>query len=138
MATTFKSKIGLEIVIPLSVVFIGTSIPMFISGAWVGLIIVGLVALFSAHMLLTTYYVVDKGMVNVHCGFFINRNIEIASIRSIVETNNALSSPAASLDRLEINYNKYDSVMISPKDKAGFIDLLKSMKPDIEVKFKNK
>ncbi|MDT3404753.1 PH domain-containing protein [Mucilaginibacter terrae] len=138
MATMFKSKIGLELVIPLGIILIGTSIPMILDGAWPGLIIVGLVALFSAHMLLTTYYVVDNGMVNVRCGFFVNRNIEIGSIKSIKETNNAFSSPAASLDRLEINYNKYDSVMISPKDKAGFIALLKSIKPDIEVKLKEK
>ena len=46
-----------------------------------------------------------------------NTNIDIKSIRKIIETYNPLSSPAASIDRLEIFYNKFDSILISPKDK---------------------
>lgn len=138
MAATFKSKIGLELVIPLGVILTGASIPMIMDGAWPGLIIVGLVALFTGHMIYTTYYVIDNGIINIRCGFLVNQNVEVSSIKSIKETNNALSSPASSLDRLEIAYNKYDSVMISPKDKAGFIALLKVLKPDIEVILKNK
>lgn len=138
MATMFKSKIGLELVIPVAIILIGTTVPMIFDGAWPGLIIIALVALFITHMLLTTYYVVDNGTLNIRCGFLLNQNIAINSIKSIRETNNVLSSPAASLDRLEIAYNKYDSVMISPKDKAGFIALLKSLKPDMEVVLKSK
>jgi len=136
MAATFKSKIGLGLVIPLGFILAGTLVPMLLDSSWLGLIIIGLVAFFTAHMLLTTYYTVDCGIINIRCGFFVNQNVAIDSIKSIKETNNMLSSPAASLDRLEIAFNKYDTVMISPKDKAGFIALLKSLKPDIEVTLK--
>ncbi|WP_295771349.1 PH domain-containing protein [uncultured Mucilaginibacter sp.] len=138
MATTFRSKIGLELVIPLGVVFIATSVPMVMDGLWSGFIVIGVVALFTAHMLYSTYYVVNNSIVNIRCGFLVNQNVDIDTIKSIKETNNALSSPASSLDRLEIAYNKYDSVMISPKDKAGFIALIQSVKPDVEVMLKAK
>jgi len=133
MVATFKSKIGLGLVIPLGIILTGVSVQLIIAGAWFGLVIIALVVLFIGHMLFTTYYVVSEGMINIRCGFLVNQNVAIPSIKSISETNNALSSPAASLDRLQIAYGKYDTVMISPKDKAGFIALLKSLKPDIEV-----
>jgi hypothetical protein len=43
-----------------------------------------------------------------------------------------MSSPALSLDRIEIFYNKFDSVIISPKNKADFVAELKSINPAIE------
>ena len=58
--------------------------------------------------------------------------------KKITETNNALSSPATSLDRLEITYGKFDSVIISPKQKQEFINDITTLNPNVEVKFKNK
>lgn len=59
------------------------------------------------------------------------------SIKNISETRNPISSPALSLDRLEIVYNRFDSVLISPADKIDFIAELLHRKPDIEVGLKN-
>lgn len=50
-----------------------------------------------------------------------------------METKSPLSSPATSLDRLEIMYNKNESIIISPKDRTGFINELKTINPGIEV-----
>ncbi|MFC3199468.1 PH domain-containing protein [Parapedobacter deserti] len=51
----------------------------------------------------------------------------------IEETRTLISAPAPSLDRLEIFYNKFDSIVISPKDKQGFIADLLKLNPEIEV-----
>lgn len=59
--------------------------------------------------------------------------IEIKSIKRIYKTRNPLSSPALSLDRIAIVYNKYDEVLISPKDKQGFVEELLKQNPNIEV-----
>ncbi|WP_338378911.1 PH domain-containing protein [uncultured Flavobacterium sp.] len=59
--------------------------------------------------------------------------IEINSIRKIYATNNPLSSPALSLDRIAIVYNTYDEVLISPKDKKEFIEELLRINPCIQV-----
>lgn len=59
--------------------------------------------------------------------------VEINSIKRIYKTRNPLSSPALSLDRIAIVYNKYDEVLISPKNKQGFIEELLKINPDILV-----
>lgn len=62
-----------------------------------------------------------------------NTKIEIKSIRKIYRTNNPLSSPALSLDRLAIVYNKFDEILISPKERNEFIDELLKINPSIEI-----
>ena len=70
-------------------------------------------------------------MLKVKCSFFV---IDIATITKIENTNSVLSAPALSMDRIEVFYNKYDSVVISPGDKAGFIARLKETNPEVIVK----
>jgi hypothetical protein len=60
--------------------------------------------------------------------------IKIQSIRKIYKTRNPLSSPAMSLDRIAIVYNKFDEVLISPKEREEFITELLKINPNIEVK----
>ena len=60
--------------------------------------------------------------------------IDVKSIRKIYSTNNPLSSPALSLDRIAVVYNKYDEVLISPKEREDFIAELLKINPNIEVK----
>lgn len=59
--------------------------------------------------------------------------IEIKAIKKIYKTRNPLSSPALSLDRIAIVYNKYDEVLISPKEREQFIEDLLKVNPDIIV-----
>ena len=37
------------------------------------------------------------------------------------------------MDRIRINYNKYDEIFISPKEKQHFINQLLEINPDIQV-----
>lgn len=60
--------------------------------------------------------------------------IDIQSIRKVYKTNNPISSPALSLDRIEIIYNKFDSILISPKDKKSFVEDLLKINPNIDVR----
>lgn len=90
--------------------------------------------IFIMHMLYTTTYQVTGNDLLISCGFFYRKSIDISTIRSIRATNNILSSPAASFDRLEIRFNKFDSILISPKDKTGFVKQLLELNPAIEVK----
>jgi hypothetical protein len=132
--TTYRSKIGLEIVIPISIVIAGTAGLMVYQKIGLGLMTVFLLALFIVHMFLTTYYVIDNGKLIIRCGFLYHKAIDIDTIRKISATNLALSSPATSLDRMELLYNKFDSVLISPKDKEGLLKKLLEINPSIEVK----
>jgi hypothetical protein len=79
-----------------------------------------------------TWYAVSNASLQVKCGLFYNKIIEIAAIKKIEDTRTLLSAPALSLNRLEIFYNKFDSIIISPENKAEFIRLLKDYNPSIE------
>lgn len=137
MKKIYKSKIGLELVIPLILAF-GTVLTLTISQepSWMGIVILLPVILFVVHMFITTEYTIDGDKLTIKCGFLYNKTIDINTIKKIKETNNPLSSPATSLDRLEINYGKFDSVIISPKQKSEFINDIKGLNPNVEVKYK--
>ncbi|WP_284652901.1 PH domain-containing protein [Flavobacterium terrisoli] len=60
--------------------------------------------------------------------------IDIKTIKKIYSTHNPLSSPALSLDRIAVVYNKYDEILISPKERQAFVQELLKINPNIEVK----
>lgn len=103
---------------------------------WLGVIIILLVIGFVLYLFKTTYYIIDNNELIVRAGFVTNKTIKIESIRKISDSNNILGSPANSLDRIEISFNKYDNILISPKEKSLFIEHLNSINPNIEVKTK--
>lgn len=134
----YKSKMGLELIIPLAFIF-GTVLYMsFRDEKWIALSIILLTISFICHIFVSIKYTIEKENLNIKCGFFINQNIDIKTIYKISETYNPLSSPAGSIDRLEIKYNKFDSVLVSPKDKNGFINDLLLLNSNIEVQYKKK
>ncbi|MCH7414499.1 PH domain-containing protein [Belliella sp. R4-6] len=139
MKKIYKSKIGLELIIPL-ILILGSILVLAIiqKPSWVGIAILLAVILFVVHMFMTTYYTIDGEELIIKCGFLFNKTIEIKTIKKIAETNNPTSSPATSIDRLEINYGKFDSVIISPKYKSEFINDIKRLNPNVEVKYKKK
>lgn len=85
-------------------------------------------AFFSIH-----YWINDAEELRIKAGFMNNLSIPISAITKIQKTSSWLASPAASLDRIEILYGKWNSVVISPKDKKGLIAALQSINPKIIV-----
>jgi hypothetical protein len=70
----------------------------------------------------TRYEVTDREVI-ARSGPFRWR-IEIDSIESIQPSRNPLSSPAMSLDRLEIRYANGRRLLISPEDRIGFLEAI--------------
>jgi len=112
------------------------------NGGLGNLIVVIIITPFSAFLIvplwLNTYYFLDENELVVKCGIIRFAKIEYGSIISVSKTRNPISSPAPSLDRLEVQYRtksgKYNnSVIISPKDKQGFIEQLKLRNNSIET-----
>ena len=127
----FRSKVGLGLVIPIAIILCGTFILVLVLRVWLGAVLVGCTMLFVIHLFMTTYYTISGNVLRVKSGFIINKAIDVGTITKITPTNNMLSSPALSLDRLEIFYNKYDSILISPKEKTRFVNQLKIINPAI-------
>lgn len=111
---------------------------MALENAWPGLVINFTVIVFLWYTFTNTYYSINNGHLTVKCGFLVNETINIDSIKSLRETRNPLSSAAVSLDRLEVAYNKYDIVLISPKEKFEFIRHIQTINPNVEIKYRNK
>ena len=83
-------------------------------------------------MFLKTVYTIDGNKLKIKCGFFTYKPIEINDIKEITKSNNIISSPAASFDRIEIKYGKFEEVIISPKDKFEFAKYLTNLNPKIK------
>ena len=91
-------------------------------------IVYALVILIMWWPVVNTRYIVTQDHVIIH-SMFLKWIILRSEIQSITPTNNPLSSPALSLDRLKIDYQKQGknkSVLISPKNKQKFIEALQS------------
>jgi len=135
-AKVYKSKISLGIVIFLVIVLGGVSALMITGRIWVGLAFNLIIAGFVLYVMTGFSYTIDGVNLIIKGGFRWKASIEIKTITKIAETNNPISSPAASLDRLAIYYNSRNAVMISPKDKKSFVEDLLKINPAIEVKWK--
>lgn len=133
---TYKSKLGVGLIIP-TLPFLIILINSFSQKSWVLVIICIIFLSLLLHLFFTTKYIITQENLNIKSSFFYNLNVDIKTIRKVSETNNILSSPATSIDRLEVFYNKFDSILISPKEKKEFINNLLKINPNIEVKYKN-
>jgi len=131
---TYKSKVdywlGLLLVYPIYL-----SVASLIKEQWMygfaGLtFVIGIVFFISK----TTRYSIKGNHLIIQCMWIVNCRIDITKIRKIQKTNSILSSPALSLDRIAIFYNKYDEVYISPKERKDFIEELLKHNPNIEIK----
>jgi hypothetical protein len=130
---SYPSKISKAILLPPILIIGGMGVLMAYEKIWVGLGLMLFFLVFISYLITSTYYQVSATILFIRCGFFFKRRIEIDSIRQIRETRNPISSPALSLDRLEIAYKKYDTVLISPREKEKFIAHLTRINPGIEV-----
>jgi hypothetical protein len=81
---------------------------------------------------------VQDTVLRVQSSFIVNKKVDIKTITKIKDTYNPISSPAASIDRMQVYYGNGSSVVISPKDKNGFVAHLQQINPDIVYVPRNK
>ncbi len=138
----FKSKVGYGILIPVLILLIGLTLLPIINGAPIGatltmvVIMIPIIAFILHIFFSTTYRINEKNELLIKCGFLYKEVVKISKIKSINRTRNPISSPAASLDRIELKYGKWDSVIISPNDKIEFVNELLQINPDIQSNLK--
>ncbi len=133
----YPSKISYGLVLIILATIIGSTIPLVSPPIWSGLLINLIILVFISHLLLSTYYVIEGDFLVVKSGFVVNKKIDINAIRTITETNSIIGSPAASFDRLNIVYNQYNSILISPRHKTEFIAHIKTINSQIEIQYKS-
>lgn len=128
----FKSKndlwIGLLVWLPITFF---TVYSLFREGLIIKIIMIS-TFLFLAWLWAGTEYYISERILKIKSGPFAE-DIPIKDILSIRSTRNAISSPALSLDRLQIRYAYGKVVLISPKDKERFIEEILKKNSDIAV-----
>ncbi len=135
--TRYPSKLGIGITIFTLSVIVGSGIFMFLDGEILAVLINLLVLILIYILYKSTNYIIEGSILRIKSGFLINEKLSIKDITKVVETNNIMSAPAFSLDRLEIKYGR-KSIIISPIKKAEFIKQLMTINPKIEVIYKTK
>lgn len=130
----YKSKVDKALLFPIVLVISVLCFIMVFAASWSGLASVLLVSLLVADIFLRTRYKIEDLQLKVNCSFFVNTTVEINRISKIQRSTSFLSSPATSFDRIEIIYNKFESLIISPADKLTFVESLKQINPRIEIK----
>ena len=134
MKKTYRSKIELALFIPVIMVSCLTGILFAINHFWAGSVLAAAVVAFIAYLCIDTFYELTADMkLRVRSGFFFNQVIYVNSIKKIRCTKNTQASPALSADRLQIFYNRYGVLMISPREQQNFINELTKINPRIEI-----
>ena len=138
MIRKYKSKVSYGLLIAISLIMFGPF--MFKLSDYtlntqriLGILLLLVTFALILHMFLTTIYTIDNDKLKIKSGFFSYKPIEISEIKRIKKTNNIISSPAASFDRIEIQYGKFKSIIISPKDKLNFCKDLNELNPEIKI-----
>ena len=132
----YYSKVSYTLLIVVFLVFFGPLVPTFISNGFNGnttILFLAMVVLygFILHMFFNTTYKIEKGKLYIKSGFFNYNPVNIGEMKKISKSSNIISSPAASFDRIEIRYGKFEELIISPKHKTKFVEDLQKINPEI-------
>ena len=132
----YYSKISYTLLIVIFIVFFGPLIPNIIHEGFSNnmiMITLGLFVVYGLilHMFFNTTYTIDQKMLHIRCGFFRYKPINIMNMKKISKSSSIVSSPAASFDRIEITYDKFDELIISPKHKLKFAADLQKINPNL-------
>ncbi len=122
----FKSKVDWWFYLVLGalpVMMLATLLPAVTAGH-MSLLLVGFILLLSLGLpfwlFLSTNYQINDDQLLIKAGPF-KWVVPVNEIESVSPSNSPLSSPALSMDRLELSYSKGKRLLISPADKTAFL-----------------
>lgn len=135
MKKRFRSKIGMVVLLPCLLV---VALPFIVVPfSWFTLALTAFILLIVLPPFLGTYYWIDDNRLLIRSAFIFKWDIDISSIVAVRKTNNPSSSPALSLDRIEVIYDGGNrSVIISPAKRTDFIDSIKKVNKAIQLQGK--
>ncbi len=132
----FRSAVTWSPVIFVAAMMIGASIWILtISPAyvWYSVGILALCALIFYVAYRGTYYSVEGITLKILNPFVIHFVIDISGIRSVTVADLPTIGASLSLRTIMLNVDGRRGIQISPRDRAGFIDCLRKVNPDILI-----
>ena len=135
MKTVYPTKVSITLILIISSIMGCILISLAVSSKWIPFFIDLLLYVSLVYLMVSIKYEINESQLIIHQAMG-KMVIDINTIKSIEPTHTILSAPASSLDRLRINYNKYDDIVISPRRKEEFIRQLQTINPNIVFKEK--
>ncbi len=121
MKTVYKSKVALWLIAVVYFPLILTASSILMKGVdWSGLISLSLILVFVSVILFGMRYIITEKELLIKVGPFTYNRYNLCDLISIRETRTVASSPAASMDRLLLQFRSGE-VVVSPNDKEAFI-----------------
>lgn len=131
----FKTKIGYELLLFIYGVMAFPIISSFQKQEYVPVLILSLLLLLMTLILISFRYKLQENQLVISSWFFYKKKIAIDTIYKIEKTNNIISSPAGSVfGRIEIYFDKNESIVISPENLNEFLAIISSINPSILIK----
>ena len=120
--STYQSKVDLWLMCFIAtVLMLPLLLALFLGESlWPAILACALVVAFSLWLYTATKYIVTKDKVTICAGLY-TVNIPLKAITSVKKSQDPISSPAFSLDRLHIAYGDGKSILISPKHQDRFL-----------------
>ena len=135
MAARFRSKVDALLVVP---ALFGFGLPLLLvlrglsEGRPVaGAVLPALILLAIAPLILISYELTDTEII-VRQGW-LRWRMPLTRITALKATRAIWSSPALSLDRIEIRTDRGSWLMVSPADKAGFVAAIRARVPAVAL-----
>lgn len=97
----------------------------------VGIVVMAAMIYLVGTIWFKTRYYIKQDTLKISYGL-INKAIDISEIKSIRYTTNPFVAPSLSVHRIEINYGKYKTIQISPKDRQAFVGELQKRNQTIQ------
>jgi hypothetical protein len=132
----YYSKVSYPLLGFIFLVFFGPLVPTLLSNDLTKPIVftfcfLVVLFLFIVHMFFYTTYTIDEDELKIRCGFIGYKPYKIKDMKKVSKSTSIISSPAASFDRIQITYGKFDEIIISPKDKHQFVEDLQKINPEL-------
>jgi hypothetical protein len=107
-------------------------LPGFMDQPWIRILLPLIPALLLLWIWVRTGYTIQDRTLLIKCGP-IKKSVQIHSISKVRKTRHPFTAPALSLDRLEVYYDRYRLITISPRDQEAFIQLLQQKNANIKI-----
>ncbi len=137
----FRSRISVLIIVFIGAVFIPLSMPIFQHGNFETAYTLGGAFMFIIFLFSGMRYIISGNKLLFRIWFIPCGSVNIMDIVSVERSYNLLSSPAASIKRLCILFEKkakFPYALVSPVKEIEFVEELRNIKSDIHVKINDK
>lgn len=129
----FKSKVDWWFYVAIAIVplsLTATLLPLVLAGQ-VSLLMLGVflaISGFPIWLLVATHYQIANDNLHIKSGPF-SWDVPVSEIQAVKPSRSLMSSPALSIDRLELRYSNGRSILVSPLEKAKFLEAIGHPEP---------